>query len=466
MNDTIKLDNYQENAVNLIKNGQHLFVTGPAGTGKSSVLDSVREYAQSAHRNLAVLAPTGIAAFNVHGVTIHSFLHLSLVPYFPGIRDKNLFSLSNQDVEVVENLDMIIIDEVSMVRCDLLDKIDVVLSHYRKSDLPFGGVQVILMGDLYQLPPVANDKDWNKLSQYYDTPFFFSSRVFQRIQCPMVELLENHRQKGNDKFYKRLCKIREGNLTLRVQSYFKYRIKPKALYRNNILMITTHKDIVNRRNKKLLRKIDSLNQTFDAIIKGKIKRQDYPTDRKLILKVGARVMFTRNDTLSKKYFNGSFGEIMDIYPERKIIVIKLEENNEYVYIEPFTWEKYNYKINKKTKELETYVDATFTQFPVRLGWAITVHKSQGLTLDNVIIDVKDAFASGQVYVALSRCRTIGGIYLTSQLEKNIVFVDDRIKSFMDEKRTESIVKDSTQLSKMDVFRTTGIDLFEHLFDDA
>ena len=231
-------------------------------------------------------------------------------------------------------------------------------------------------------------------------------------------------------------------------------------------MITTHKHKANGRNYNLLENIRSTEYPFEAKIKGYIKEEDYPTDRKLILKVGARVMFTRNDTLSKKYFNGSFGEIMDIYPERKIIVIKLEENNEYVYIEPFTWEKYNYKINKKTKELETYVDATFTQFPVRLGWAITVHKSQGLTLDNVIIDVKDAFASGQVYVALSRCRTIGGICLTSQLEKNNVFVDDRIKSFMDEKRTESIVKDSTQLSKMDVFRTTGIDLFEHLFDDA
>lgn len=466
MNDTIKLDNYQENAVKLIKKGQHLFVTGPAGTGKSSVLDSVREYAQSTHRNLAVLAPTGIAAFNVHGVTIHSFLHLSLVPYFPGIRDKNLFSLSKQDIEVVENLDMIIIDEVSMVRCDLLDKIDVVLSHYRKSNLPFGGVQVILMGDLYQLPPVVNDEDGNKLGQYYDTPFFFSSRVFQRIQCPMVELLENHRQKGNDKFYKRLCKIREGSLPLWVQSYFKYRIKPRARYKNNILMITTHKHKANGRNYNLLENIRSTEYPFEAKIKGYIKEEDYPTDRKLILKVGARVMFTRNDTLSKKYFNGSFGEIMDIYPERRIIVIKLEENNEYVYIEPFTWEKYNYKINKKTKELETYVDATFTQFPVRLGWAITVHKSQGLTLDNVIIDVKDAFASGQVYVALSRCRTIGGIYLTSQLEKDMVFVDSRIKSFMDKKRTDNIVDDSTKSSKIDTLRITGIDLFEHLFDDV
>ena len=425
----VQLDKRSQKALSLIKNGANLFITGKAGTGKTFLLKIIKEELKKQKKVVAVVAPTGIAAKNAIGITIHSFLRLPTTPYFPGIENKELFALKPKDYEVVKSVDVIIIDEVSMVRCDVLDAADDVLRHYRHNDKPFGGVQMIFIGDLYQLMPVAPTEDWEDLRKYYKSPYFFCSKAYEALKCPMLELTKVHRQKDSD-FIRLLNHVRDGKsqpseLKL-LNTRYKANYKP-SLYGGNIVL-TTHNRKAKGINWTLLNKLDGEIKAYSASKSGWFPSDEYPTDYNLQLKVGARVMFVRNDTSeAAEYVNGTLGVVKEM--GHSYIVVETDEKQR-IYVTQQRWEHQQYRLNKVTKRLETEVTGSFSQFPLKLAWAVTIHKSQGMTFDRVTIDAEKAFTYGQVYVALSRCRSLGGITLMTELSSKTIKADEVVKQFL------------------------------------
>lgn len=415
-------------AINLIKKGKSFIITGKAGTGKTTLINIICSKLEG-EKNIAKLAFTGIAANNAKGVTIHSFLRLPISPYRPDYQNKGLYRASNDIIETIKHTDIIIIDEISMVRCDLLDEMDDVLRHYRKNDEPFGGIQIVMAGDLYQLAPVCDD-DWDKISEYYESPYFFSSRVMQKMNYPMYELLKVRRQEGDPEFIEILNKIRDGNmpdkdlmnlLLERYDPYIKY--KPERGY----TYLTTHRRKADDFNSEQRGKIRAWSYSYKAKIKGEVYRNNYPTDETLTLKEGARVMFVRNDNKCKRYFNGTLGVITRL--DRYSIYVKPDNGFE-IKVEKEKWDFYKYVLDEETKTLKTVPVGSFIQYPLKMAWAITIHKCQGLTLDKAMIDLEDTFAPGQIYVALSRCRSLQGIKLVSEIPMKKIVSDPIVAEYM------------------------------------
>lgn len=418
-------DKYTDKVMELVEAGKSIFVTGKAGTGKTMLLKRI--LAQMEHRKRTVVcAPTGVAANHAGGATIHSLLKLPISIYLPGHRMRDLYNLNILEAEMVRRIDMMIIDEISMVRCDTMDMMDDILRHYRENELPFGGIQMVFFGDMRQLMPVAKDEDWEKLVTIYKKPYFFCSQVIRRMQMPMIELMTVHRQ-SNTNFISLLNNIREGILTYDdeklLNSKYNDEFTPAS---DHYIRLTTHRYKAHKINEERLSLLPTHVEEFKAFIDGYISRDDFPADYRLNLKYGAKVMFIANDP-DKRYFNGSIGKVSSV--SNSEIYVRLENGKE-IKVERFKWDFYSYKINKETKELERYQIGSFNQYPLRLAWAITIHKSQGLTFDKVIIDAGRAFTYGQVYVALSRCRTLNGMVLTSRITPDKVEIDPVITEYL------------------------------------
>ena len=410
--------------------GRSIFLTGKAGTGKTTFLKTVVERSR---KRPIVVAPTGVAAINAGGVTIHSFFQLPFTPYVPGAKMESKFDISREKRKIIASIDLLIIDEISMVRADLLDAIDTVLRRFRDHFLPFGGVQLLMIGDLAQLTPVVTPEDERLLKPYYDTPYFFSSKALQQVDYVTIQLEHIYRQQDNA-FIDILNQVRKGKTTPEALAKLNSRVMGHV---DNAIRLTTHNNIANHYNESELEKLPGRAFMFHAGIKGTFPEYSYPTAETLELKVGAQVMFVKNDpSIEHLYYNGRIGRV--VYVDDKRILVHCEGDSEAIEVEPLEWENTRYTLNEETREIESEVQGTFTQYPLRLAWAITIHKSQGLTFDHAIIDANQSFAPGQVYVALSRCRTLEGLVLASPLEARAIINDERVDSYIAQQESEAL----------------------------
>ena len=438
-----------------------LFVTGRAGTGKTTLL---RYVAESSQKNTVVVAPTGIAAINAGGVTIHSFFKLPFAPFIPSVIEaKKLIAGQKMRAEfrsVIRSVDMIIIDEVSMLRADILDAIDVVLRHYRNSKFPFGGVQMVFFGDMYQLPPVCVNDEWFILKDYYTTPYFFSAKVFEKQEIVCIELDKIFRQKDED-FVEILNQVRNNNISKENFNRLNDRYNPDFDLENNpdFVVLTTHNAVSDDINESRLIDIDSKTFIFDAAIKGDFPEYLYPVEQQIVLKKGARVMFTANDHINPErlYYNGKMGTVVEL--EDNNVYVTCDGEDDPIQVNYETWENNTFSYNRKENSVDVKTIGTFTQLPLRLAWAITIHKSQGLTFQKVAIDAANSFTSGQVYVALSRCTSLDGIVLLSPINSNSIMVDSRIQRFSKNNFNEDLLPDFVNRKKRDTLCNMLIKLF-------
>ena len=410
-----------------------IFLTGKAGTGKTTMLRQIRE---ATFKQTAVVAPTGVAAINAGGTTIHSFFQLPFSPFLPTIEAKKAFiakqQVSNVRRKIYRELELLIIDEVSMVRADVLDAIDTVLRHYRfRPNEPFGGVQVVFIGDMYQLPPVCVGEEWELLRRYYESPYFFHSQVIHKDPPIYIELDKIFRQ-SNQLFINLLNEVRNNQLTPDTFRLLNHCYQPNFRNVDEYITLTTHNASADAINNDELAKIDAPYYKFMAHIDRDFPERIFPTEVELVLKLGAKVMFIANDMAQpRRYYNGKIGEITEINDNE--IWVTCDGESEAIKVSLEVWENKSYTIDPETNQLEEKTLGTFTQYPLRLAWAITIHKSQGLTFDRVVIDAAAAFASGQVYVALSRCRSLDGIVLTSQINPNSLAVDPQIVRYSEQR---------------------------------
>lgn len=424
----VKFDRYHKMALSCIAKGENLFITGKAGTGKTTLLREIRNRFEG-KKVVAVLAPTGVAAENANGYTMHSFLRLPLKPYLPQHKVlPNLYQLDDSAADVVRSIEILIIDEISMVRCDMLDATDMILRHYRKSRKPFGGVQLVMFGDLYQLCPVAKQDEWETLKEYYKLLYFFSCYAFKKLKYRVVELKNVYRQDDRD-FINLLNDIRTAKVKLEDIQMLDGRYEPKYVpkVKDNVVTLMTHVRMTDDWNEMMFSKVRNKLRTYD----GKARNwfgERFPVKYHLELKVGARVMFQRNDNTGHQYVNGTLGWVKALHDE--YIVVR-KDNGELVNVEPAKWEQYKYYVDKKTKTIYTEVSGTYTQFPLKLAWAVSIHKSQGLTFEEVAIDAANSFTFGQVYVALSRCRTLEGIHLLSKIPSQKIIADNVVQQYME-----------------------------------
>ncbi len=424
-----------ELASNFVRHtNRNIFLTGKAGTGKTTFLHNMK---RNSHKRMIVVAPTGVAAINAGGVTIHSFFQMPFSPYIPknyieGIAKSNQQQenrFSKLKVGIIRSLDLLVIDEISMVRADLLDGIDEVLRRYRDHSKPFGGVQLLMIGDLHQLAPVVKEDEWSLLQPYYETYFFFGSRALQQTKYVSIELKHIYRQ-SDAAFISLLNKIRDNRLDIETFQTLNERYKPEILDEddNGIITLTTHNAQALAINETKLNRLDAKPHTFMAKVEGDFPAYAYPTENELILKVGAQVMFVKNHSSAEKlYYNGKIGTI-EKFDDNQIHV-KCKDDLITIKVEVEKWDNVKYEIDEATKDIKETVIGTFQQYPLKLAWAITIHKSQGLTFEKAIIEAQAAFAFGQVYVALSRCKTLEGLYLSSPITKHCIKTDETVSSF-------------------------------------
>jgi len=405
--------------------GKSVFVTGKAGTGKSTLL---RYFCEHTDKNIVVLAPTGIAAINAGGQTIHSFFN-----FRPEVTPDTASEIRPKDPKLYRNIDTIIIDEISMVRADLLDCIDVFLRKYgKKRKRPFGGIKMVFIGDLYQLPPVVRSKDKKLFNSIYRSPYFFDARVFSEIDLEFIELEKIYRQKDRN-FIELLNRIRNNTVTSDDLERLNTRVMPdfQPSGKDFYIYLTTTNALAERINMEKLSKIRGKERVFKGEVKGNFPESDLPTSTVLTLKRGAQVMLLNNDSLGR-WINGSIGKIVDFVREdgEDLIFVELEDG-EVVDVFPFRWETIEYYYDEDKRKISSSVTGSFTQYPLRLSWAVTIHKSQGKTFDRVIIDLgHGTFAHGQVYVALSRCTSFDGIILKNPLKKGHILMDRRVVEFL------------------------------------
>lgn len=445
-------DRYGETAIELVMEGKSLFITGKAGTGKTQLLKEIVSRLEEKKNYVAVTAPTGVAAHNADGVTLHSLLHLPLVPYLPSVKIPRLYDLKDDEIAVVRKMQVLIIDEVSMVRCDMMDAADDILRHYRNSKEPFGGVQIVMFGDLFQLMPVADEEDEEQLSKYYESLYFFGSKVMQRLDYAMLELQKIYRQDKRS-FVRLLNKIRWGRINDVAQEKLDrlFRRDFKVSEGSHQIILTTHNRKSRRVNRQRLEVMEGKEWEYKAYIEGYFPKNEYPTNYNLKLKEGARVMFLRN---SDGYFNGMLGTVVALDDES--IDVKADENGRIINVKRIAWDFKRYYLNTKTKELEVEKIGSFTQYPLKLAWAITIHKSQGLTFDEVVIDAGKAFAAGQVYVALSRCRSLDKIVLMSRITSKAVMMDQSVRGYLNSVKRIVVDEDAPSATiKSEPIKMTG-----------
>lgn len=435
--------------------GISIFLTGKAGTGKTTFLRTLKEHSS---KRSVIVAPTGVAAINAGGMTIHSFFQLPLSPFVPDASIKNRFDYSKEKRKIMRTLDLLIIDEISMVRADLLDAIDSVLRRFREHDKPFGGVQLLMIGDLQQLTPVVTPEEEKVLQHYYDTPYFFGSKALRSISYVTIELTHVYRQQDST-FITLLNNIREGKATAADLQRLNERYSPTFLPEagSDYIRLTTHNRMAESYNEDQLRNLPSRACSFRAETDGNFPEYSYPADFNLTLKVGAQVMFIRNDN-NGRYYNGRIGHVT--YVDNEKILVLCPGDEDAIEVEVETWENTKYTLNEKTKQIEAEVQGTFKQYPLRLAWAITIHKSQGLTFEHAIIDAQASFASGQVYVALSRCKTLEGLVLASPIGNAAIINDSRVSDYISH-QTEQAEQSISALPalKEEYYRQLLIELF-------
>lgn len=443
-----------------------VYLTGKAGTGKTTFLKYLQH---TCKKRMVVLAPTGVAAVNAGGQTIHSFFNIKPSVYVPGDRrlrfavpgrdaDKTSitdhFRYQREKLELIRKLELLVIDEISMVRCDLLDVIDQLLRFIRRKHFtPFGGVQVILIGDTFQLPPIANADDWSVLSQFYDSPYFFSARVMQALSPVYIELKKIYRQ-TDQTFIELLNRIRLNKLhfdDLRIlNSRFLHGFDPESV--RDYIILASHNRMVIETNQKRLDEIPEEPECYEAIVSGTFPESSYPADNLLQLKTGAQVMMLRNDR-NKRYFNGKIGHILQLsgdsmkvkFPDETVVDVVRE-----------TWDNIRYQWDAKANKVIEESIGRFIQFPVKLAWAITVHKSQGLTFEKVIADVGEAFTHGQVYVALSRCTSFQGLLLRSPMTARAIKTDPVVLKFAAHETPGTMLLKELEKSKTNYYLKTAI----------
>lgn len=422
-----------------------VFLTGKAGTGKTTFLKHITSTSQKNH---AVAAPTGVAAINAGGVTLHSLFQLPFGVYLPlhhvpessgnvqittrATLFKNL-QLSKSKRDLIQELELLIIDEVSMVRCDMLDAVDVILKSVRKNQRPFGGVQVLFIGDLYQLSPVAKGEEWKILQEYYHSPYFFDAKVILENPPLCIELTKIYRQ-NEQVFIDLLNNVRNNVVTTADLTLLNSRLKPEGNIEAAITL-TTHNDRANAINTSELAKLPGVTFEFPASIQNEFSDRSYPTDSTLSLKKGARVMFIKNDSSEdKRYFNGKIATVIELDDET--ITVEFDHGGTFE-LSKETWRNIRYQYNTDTDEIDEEELGSFTQFPIRLAWAITIHKSQGLTFQNAIIDAGSSFATGQVYVALSRCTSLDGLVLKTPITRQQISTDVKVIAYAAQLKDES-----------------------------
>jgi len=430
-----------------LSTNRSIFLTGKAGTGKTTFLRNLKSKTK---KQMAIVAPTGVAAINAGGTTMHSFFQLPFTPFVPTVQGRKelveKIKMVGQRRKVIQELELLVIDEISMVRADVLDAVDTILRHIRyKHTEPFGGVQVIFIGDMFQLSPVAVDEEWRLLSQFYRSPYFFHSQVVQQQQPVYIEFDKIFRQTNAD-FINVLNEVRNNCLTpdglaLLQSRYNPLFVPPKD---DTYITLTTHNYKADRINAEELEKLKTQSKKFSAEIKGDFPEKSYPTDKDLTLKIGAKVMFIKNDTETvRRFYNGKIG-IIKAFDEDKI-VIQCPDDKDVIELGKMMWENIRYSTNEVTRQIEEDMLGTFVQYPLRLAYAITIHKSQGLTFEKAIIDAGDAFASGQVYVALSRCRSLEGMILWSKINPSSIENDREIVAH--EKNKQAIDELEKQLNE-------------------
>jgi uncharacterized protein YpbB len=434
-----------------------IFLTGKAGTGKTTLL---REIIQTTHKNTVVVAPTGIAALNAGGVTIHSMFQLPFGGFIPENSSPHFsentkfetkatlrrhFKMGGLKKTVIRNMELLIIDEVSMLRADLLDAMDFMMQTVRKKSSPFGGVQVLFIGDLLQLPPVIRDEEWRTLRTYYKGKFFFHSHVVQQNPPLYIELSKIFRQ-TDDTFISILNNLRNNQISpADIQTLNQY-VKPDFDLKANkgYITLTTHNAKADAMNAQALEDLEGKLVTYKSEIVDDFPDKIYPVEEHLKLKVGAQVMFVKNDpSFDKNYFNGKMGFIQSLSSQE--ILVHFPEENKTIEVEKYEWQNIRYKVDENTKEIEEEVLGTFVHYPIKLAWAITVHKSQGLTFDKAALDVSQVFLPGQAYVALSRLRSLNGLVLLSPLQMNGISNDQDVMDYSLNKATEEVLENSLQV---------------------
>jgi ATP-dependent exoDNAse (exonuclease V) alpha subunit len=441
--DNIELDetNFEFNrAADLVNNSNKLvYLTGKAGSGKTTFLKYIK---QITRKKTVVLAPTGVAALNAGGQTIHSFFKIAPSVYLPDdFRLRTSYNIDDEDKrtiydnfrykkgqkKLISEMELLIIDEISMVRCDLLDVVDRLLRVFReKENVPFGGVQVVLIGDAFQLPPIAQNDHWELLKNYYETPFFFDSLILKNYKPYYIELKKIYRQQDLD-FINLLNNIRINKVSDNDMELLNSRFLP-AIFKNdnlNHVIIATHNRLVDDTNNRKLEELSAKLVTYEAEITGEFPDSMMPTEKFLKLKVGSQIMFIRNDT-DKKYFNGKIAKIKKL--EDTKITVEMPDGKD-IEVKKFTWNNLNFSWNTKEKKIDETSVGEFSQFPVKLAWSVTVHKCQGLTFDNVIADIGNSFSPGQVYVALSRCTSLEGLVLKSKINRSAIKTDPNVIRF-------------------------------------
>ena len=413
-------------AFDMVQNtDMNLFLTGKAGTGKTTFLRKLRDVCS---KRMVVVAPTGVAAMNAGGVTIHSFFQLSPEPYVPGYEKESKYSFNAEKLAIIRSLDLLVIDEISMVRADVLEAISATLCRIRRNNNPFGGVQLLMIGDLQQLAPVTTEADASILAPFYSSYFFFGCRALSKVSLCCIELKKVYRQ-TDSRFVDLLNAVRDGNVSVAVLNELNKRYIPdfNPPESQNYIRLTTHRQKAKDINDQKLNSLSTRQRTYKAVVNGNFQQSSYPTEAELTLKPGAQVMFVKNDpSPSKQFYNGKIVTVESLGVD---FVKVVDSDGKYIQVDPLKWENSKYVMNEDTKEIEEVTDGEFIQLPLQLAWAITIHKSQGLTFDRVMLDAAFAFAHGQVYVALSRCRTLEGLVLTSKLPASAVIGEREVEAF-------------------------------------